>query len=230
MAFEFLFSSIPALPDDPGGGVDLTPARFAAMCADEGGDAAELTRALLMVFDLKAMERIEFGADPSETAVLSEAQLRDRTYLPEWLAKALSEDGSSRAYPFDTVWEAYYRELKDLAARKRSRFLSGWISWDVGLRNSISRFRASRAGEENDALVIEGLSEENRADYRPIMDNLINLMDGSFDSWREMDRTLNQLRIGKARELGPTYTFNMDELLSYTTQYVIMRGSSYLSN
>lgn len=230
MAFEYLFTSLPALPYDPGGNVGLDPARFARMCAEEGGVATRLTHAILMAFDLKAMEGARFGTGFSETAIYAEKELEEKARFPEWLLKALVSEEGGYAYAFDRVWEAYYRELFDLAARHSSRFLRSWVSWEVGLRNSVARLRAQRAGLEGTALAIEGISDQHPSIYRPVLDSLVSLMDGGFNSWREMDRSMNALRLFKARELAPQYTFNMDELLSYAVQFVILRGSPYLSH
>jgi len=229
MAYEYLFASLPALPDDPGGGIGLEPARFAAMCAEEGGHAAGLAHAVLMAFDIKALERMEFGAETSETAVYTQRELSERAALPEWLQKALVSEEGKYAYAFDRVWEAYYRELLRLACEHGSKFLKGWVSWEVGLRNVVARLRAQRAGKEGQELAIDGVSEEHPSAFRPVLDSLVSLMDGGFNSWREMDRSLSALRLTKARELAPPYTFNLDELLGYAVQFVILRGSPYLA-
>jgi hypothetical protein len=230
MAFEYLFTSLPPLPGDPGGRATLEPSRLAALCAEEGGTAARLVHAILMRFDLKALERMEFGSDPSETAVFSVKELEERTDFPEWLAVALGSEAKGRAYAFDRVWDAYFRELERLAGQSGSNFLRRWVSWEVGLRNAIVELRASRAGVDSAAFLVDGISDEHPAIYRPIMDSIVSFMDGGFDSWRDMDNYVNTLMLQKARTIAPAYTFNTDELLSYATQFVILRGGSYLSH
>ena len=230
MAFEYLFTSLPSLPGDTGGRVTLEPSRLAAMCAEEGGSAARLVQAILMRFDLKALERMEFGSDPSETAIFSKKELEERADFPEWLSDALGSEAKGRAYPFDRVWDAYFRELEILAGQSGSGFLKRWVNWEVGLRNAIAQLRAGRAGVDSAAYLMDGMSDEHAAIYRPIMDSLVSFMDAGFDSWREMDSYVNTLMIEKARTLAPAYTFNTDELLSYATQFTILRGGSYLSH
>jgi len=230
MAFEYLFTALPSLPEDPGGRVSLEPARLATLCDEEGGGAAKLVRAILLRFDIKALERIEFGSEPSETAVYSEKELEERSGFPKWLEKALASEAVGMAYGFDRVWVAYFRKLQALACRSGSRFLRSWVSWEVGLRNSVAEIRAGRAGLDKAGYLIEGISDEHSAIYRPMIDSLVSFMDGGFDSWREMDSLMSAQMLEKARTLAPAYTFNMDELLSYAVQFVILRGGSYLSH
>jgi len=144
MAFEFLFSSLPALPDDAGGPLSLTPAKLASMCAEEGGIAARLARGILIAFDVTALEMIGFGLDPFDMAIFTEEELTERAGFPEWLVRALDSDGGGYHYTFDRVWEAYYRELARLARETGSKFLKKWVSWEVGLRNEIAKLRAAR--------------------------------------------------------------------------------------
>lgn len=230
MAFEYLFTTLPPLPEDPGGRVTLEPSRLASLCDEEGGFAAMLVRAILMRFDIKALERMGFGSKPSETAVLSEKELEERSSFPKWLDKALASEVSDKAYEFDRVWDAYFRELKSLAVQSGSKFLRRWVSWEVGLRNAVAEIRAGRAGMDSAGFIVEGISDEHPAIYRPMIDSLVSFMDSGFDSWREMDRLMSALMLEKARTLAPAYTFNTDELLSYAVQFVILRGGSYLSH
>ncbi len=228
MAFEYLLSALPALPAEPGGGVSMAPSKLASLCSEEDAKTAELVRALLMEFDLRAMERIEFGVEPSESAVHTEAQLKERSDMPEWLKDALASERGDGNFSFDGVWRAYYEMLASVARGSGSKFLERWVSWEVGLRNAVARTRATRLGLSAEDVGVEGISEEHPSEYRPAVDALISHMDGGFDAWREMDRSLAMLRLGKARELAPPFTFNLDELLSYIVQFVVLRGSSYL--
>lgn len=200
------------------------------MCDEEGGLAARLVRALLMRFDISALEKMEFGSKPSVTAIFSEKQLEERSGFPEWLERAFASEESGRIYAFDRIWDAYFRELKFLAGQSGSKFLMSWVSWEVGLRNAIAEIRAGRAGVDATEFLMEGISEEHPSIYRPIIDSLVSFMDVGFDSWREMDRLMNTLMLEKARSLAPAYTFNTDELLSYAVQFVILKSGSYLSH
>ncbi|MFH1830142.1 MAG: hypothetical protein ABH871_05135 [Pseudomonadota bacterium] len=245
MAFEYLFTSLPALPRDPGGAVSLSAAKLASLCSDEGGTAALLTRALLFSFDIKALEQIEFGVDPSETALFDEKQLRQRENMPHWLKSALDSDGSAYSYPFDRVWEAYFRRLMKLACSLRSQFLMEWVSWEVGLRNALAAHRAMRHKALGEPLQIKDISKEYAYEFRPVIDTLISLVESGagpepfdfaqgklhrrVDSYKEMDRTVNMLKLAKARDIAPEYTFNLDELLSYVVQFSVIKQGGYLS-
>jgi hypothetical protein len=229
MAFEYLFSALPALPADPGSNVTLAPTRLAKLCAEEGGRAAQLVGAILMEFDVRALELMEFGAEPSETALYSEAALRDRQGFPEWLVRALARNAVGYAYGFDRIWEAYFEEMMRLARAARSTFFMRWVRYDAGLRNAVSKLRAQRSSEPERAFTINAFDVERASTYRPVLDALISFSDGGFDAWAEMDRLLVRIRLAKLRELAPAYSFNLDELLSYAAQYVLLRGSRYLS-
>ncbi len=229
MAFEYLFASLPALPKDPGRGVALSAANLASLCGEEGGAASFLSRSILLEFDIKALERMEFGVKPSETAIFDEKQLRERDGLPHWLKGALDSDGSAYSYSFDRIWEAYFFFLMKISTALRSQFLTNWVSWEVGLRNAIASHRASRHKAQAEPLQIQGISKEHPSEFRPIIDELISFAEAGFDSWKEMDRTLNALRLTKARELAPEYTFDLNELLSYVAQFSVIRQGGYLS-
>jgi hypothetical protein len=183
-----------------------------------------------MRFDLRALEMLEFGSEASETACFSERELEERSGFPEWLEKAFAADAGKRGYGFDRIWEAYFGELKSLAERSGSNFLRSWVSWEVGLRNTVAGIRAGRAGLDGAQYLMEGMSDEHQSIFRPAVDSLVSFMDGGFDSWREMDRFMSRLMLEKARSLAPAYTFNTDELLSYAIQFVILRSGSYLSH
>ncbi len=241
MAYEYLFAALPTLPRQPGAGLKIDAHKIIEMCDDEGGVAARIARALGMSFDLRAMERISRGTGPGETAVFEAKQIEERFGLPEWLSSALEDmnvaaserrgEDAVKIYGFEKIWMAYYAELWRIACETGAVFLQRWIPWDWGLRRAVAAHRASTMKAEiEDAQWQAGADEylEWAYDYRPAVDALISIEERGFDAWRRRDGLLASMRLARARELAPEYTFTLDEFASYLVQFFILKEVEYI--
>ena|GEM_PF-1559459 len=232
MAYEYLFSALPPLPERPGARVEISGRELCGMLRSEGSVAEDLGLAVLMAMDLKALERMDLDAKPGETALFSEEDLKDKSLLPFWLRQALEEEeikkGEGAGLPFDHVWSTYYQRLAQLAKDASCGFLGHWVSWDVGLRDALAACRARALGvdpEEAKSGTGLGLSEE---EFKSVIEALVSIKERDHSRWQDMDRLVATYRLDYARRLAPSYTFDLDELVCYVVSFVALRECMYL--
>ena len=232
MAYEYLFAALPSLPDMPGGRVEISGRELCSMLRSEGSVAEALGLVILMAMDLKALERMELGAEPGETALFSTEDLNDRGLFPFWLSHALEDKeikkGGGAGLPFDYVWSTYYQLLAELAKDTGCRFLSSWVPWDVGLRDALATHRARALGfspEEVKSGADLGLPE---GEFKPLIEALVSIKERDRSRWRDMDRLVAAHRLDYARRLAPSYTFELDELVCYVVRFIVLRECMYL--
>jgi len=231
MSFEYLLTALPPLPDTPGGKVPMSASELAGMCSDEDEGASQLSGALLIEFDIRAMERAAFGVEPGETAILKIDQIGSRKGLPAWLDSALSDFSREDAgqYSFDAVWSAFYKNLASVAMEFNSSFLTRWACFDSGLRSAVAAHRASRLRAEAPACLTAGICSDEPYDFRRVVDEIIEIEERKEGSWKAIDRLMASARLAKARDMSAPYGFNLDELLGYVVQFTVLKQSSYLS-
>ncbi|MBN1282366.1 MAG: hypothetical protein JXA24_01160 [Proteobacteria bacterium] len=230
MAFEYLFAALPSLPSGPGGRVGMPARELAAMCSAESGDAPLLSRALLVEFDIRAMERMAIGVDPGETALHTEEEIRAGQGLPAWLEGALADARSADGgdYRFDRVWRAHFANMFSLAEESGSGFLMRWACFDAGLRSAVAAHRSSARKEAARGCDIAG-SCGDPCDYRRVIDEMIDIQERGDGSWKALDRFVASARLARAGEMSAPYSFDLDELLSYVVRFTVLKHCQYLA-
>ena len=212
--------------------MEISGRELCGMLRSESSVAETLGLAVLMAMDLKAMERMELGANPGETALFSEEELKDKSLLPFWLRQALEEEeikrGEGGGLPFDYVWSTYYQQLAQLAEDTGCGFLGHWLSWDVGLRDALAAYRARNLGVDPEGAKSGmglGLSEE---EFKPVIEALVSIKEHDHSRWQDMDRLVASHRLDYAKRLAPSYSFDLDELVCYAVSFVVLRECMYL--
>ena len=229
MAYEYLFASLPVLPQALGEEIKLTPSELHHSLLSEGGEVEALGAALLLYFDIKALERIERGVDVGFTARFSGEALEDRTTLPPWIRVVLDASVHEQSgYAFDVVWRAYYKNLLELSNESSSGFMKSWIEWDIGLRNAIAEHRAAKLSMNPESYLFDFGISEKRNQFKPIVESLTSMEERGVGTWRDMDKLVGETRIEKVQSLAPAYTFDLDELMGYTVQYIVYKEFEYL--
>jgi len=231
MSFEYLLTALPPLPATPGGKVPMLASELARMCSEEDEGASLLSRALLVEFDIRAMERAALGVEPGETAILKIDQIKSRKEMPAWLDSALRDfsRGEAGRYSFDAVWDAFYRNLAAVAMEFESSFVMRWACFDSGLRSAVAAHRASRLKVEAPSCAADGQCSDEPYDFRRIVDEIIDIEERGEGSWKAIDRLMASARLAKARDMSAPYGFDLDELLGYVVQFIVLKQSSYLS-
>lgn len=229
MAYEYLFAALPPLPARPGGDVPLEPRALAEAFALEGGAAGVLGRELLMRFDIQALERIAMGGEPGETALFSPEAIADRQGLPHWLAEALAavEREEGEGFAFDAIWAAAYRHALERASAVGCAFLQRWIPWEGGLRAALALHRARAMEIAPERAVPDGLPALPDREYKTAVEGLTSIEEREGD-WRERDRFVAGRMLDLARDWAPPYSFDLDELMGYVVQFIILKQHAYL--
>ena len=110
-----------------------------------------LVRCCLHAIDTANAEFYLQGQDvflPGGSLARDEIEAKKR--LPSFVKIFLEEKdkGVRRGYSYDTLWEGYYAYAYALAEEFNCRFLIDYLSWEIGLRNSLVGLRARARGEE----------------------------------------------------------------------------------
>jgi hypothetical protein len=150
--YYFLASSLPSMPSALGERLAMP---FPEVCQlilrnIEPGDEP-LVRACLLAIDTANAEFFLKGQDVFLTGgILAREEIEGKRGLPSFM-KTFFEDrdrGVRRGYGYDNLWEGYYGYAYSLAGELNCRFLIDYLSWEIGLRNSLVGLRARVRGEE----------------------------------------------------------------------------------
>ena len=81
---------------------------------------------------------------------LTRDEIEAKKHLPLFLKKFFEEKdkGIGRGYVYDVLWAEYYAYAYSLAEDLNCRFLIDYLSWEIGLRNSLVELRVRMLGEE----------------------------------------------------------------------------------
>lgn len=229
MAYEYLFSALPPLPEKIGDKVAIGPVELWQLVCPEGGKVEKMARALFYRCDIRAMEMESLGIDPSGVAVIDEGSVIDKSKRPAWISELLERSDQNIATGFKGVWLTYYSRLIRTALRCGSSFVVSYSRWEMAQRNAMAERRGS--------LFAYAKGDESRFDdvgfiwpyeFKSLTEGLASQLERGFNAWKDVDEMVASLRIEKAKELAPEYSFTFDELMSYVTQYMTYREFSYL--
>ena len=230
MAYEYLFSALPSLPERLGDEVRMKPLELWQIVKAEGGACASLVRAILYAEDVKILERMSLGLEPADGAIHSSEELKDKSSLPPWLRSSLADvEREKGEYEFRKAWKSYYENLFEVAEGCNSSFLKDWTCWDLGLRDAVAQFRSNQDYVDVNYGGIDYFEGHPPAsEYKPVAESLVSLKERGVDQWGDMDALIGNKRIEKAKELAPAYCFDLDELISYVVQYMVFKEFEYL--
>jgi hypothetical protein len=150
--YYFLASCLPSMPGTLG---EKVPQPFEKICAlilrnIEPADEP-LVRCCLHAIDAANVEFYLQGQDVFMSGgILTREEIEAKKGLPLFLRSFLEErdKGIHRGYSYDALWVAYYSYAYSLAEEFGCRFLIDYLSWEIGLRNSLVDMRARARGDE----------------------------------------------------------------------------------
>jgi hypothetical protein len=179
--YYFLASSLPPLPSSLGEKLSLP---FDEICQTilrniEPGDEP-LVRCCLLRVDTGNAEFFLQGENvflPGGS--LTREDVEGKRHLPLFMRAFLDDRdrGLRRRYVYDSLWEGYFAHTLSVAADVGCRFLTDYLSWEIGLRNSLVGLRARALGEEPDEYQVlaragshdfSALLSQWRAQYNPL--------------------------------------------------------------
>ena len=210
----YLLSALPPLGhfgDRP----PLSLAQLREHVADHPGPQA-VVDALLLADDLLQREAVLAGElETPEPTVLTSDQLRDEQPLPDYLVGTPTEHIFRIAG--DTVWAAYFHHVADLAARRRSGFLTAWVGLEVAVRNALAAARAQALDLAADDYVVAAELADRDAD-----------LEATVNEWASARTPLEGLRaLDTARwrwldENDRWFSFSDDEIAAYAARLVLL--------
>jgi len=188
----------------------------------EAEGPVDMVKALLLSDDLLQREAVlagEIRPAQADVAVLSLSQTTDEQLLPDFLMpEAGDEDkGAGRPIAVDLIWQRYFRYTASIARRARSRFLSAWVGYEVGLRNAMVAARAEVLSLDPQPYVVA-----------PELGNPDRIIDEALSEWAAAPNPLAALEaLDKVRwrwlgQQEPWYGFNDDEVAAYTAKLMIL--------
>ncbi|TFG35297.1 MAG: DUF2764 family protein [Nitrospirales bacterium] len=151
-SYYFLARCFPPVPLSLG---EKVPVSFSEICGlvlrnIEPGDEP-LVRCSLMAVDTANTEYFLQGQDVFlPGGYLTREEIEGKRNLPSFL-RAFFENRDRkvrRGYVYDDLWESYYGYAYSLAGELNCRFLMDYLSWEIGLRNSLVGLRARERAEE----------------------------------------------------------------------------------
>ena len=193
----------------------LRPVQLLEHVADSPSLRA-LVETLFLFDDLLQREAFLAGeVEEVSPVVLTPGQTRNEAPLPAYLAPGAEDvPGALKA---DGLWDACFRHAEDVARRRGSAFLAGWVGHEVALRNALAAARAKRLGlEESDYLVATDLATSH--------EDLIKVL----SKWTAAPTPLAGLRVLiEARwawlaEHDAWFTFSDDELAAYAAKLMLL--------
>lgn len=142
---------------------------------------APLIESQLLAIDVTNFENLHQGRPMFiEGGILTQEDIERRKNLPFFFQTFIEEKerGIRRPYLFDVLWEKYYTFSYSLAQEKNCLFLKEYLSWEIGLRNSLVTMRAKERGVDvRDYLVLphmgyqdfSTLSSQVKSQTNPLM-------------------------------------------------------------
>lgn len=150
--YYFLACCLPPMPLSLGERVSLPFSEICQLILRNIEPADEpLVRCCLHAIDTANTESILQGRDlflPGGS--LTREEIEGKKHLPSFIRTFLGDRdrGVRRGYEYDNLWEGYYAYAHSLAEALGCRFLIDYLSWEIGLRNSLVGLRTRIRGEE----------------------------------------------------------------------------------
>ena len=139
--------------------------------------------------------------------------------LPQFLEDFLRRKeegglGGASGYLYDSLWQAYYAALAEMAA-DAGGFLADWVAWEVPLLNSLARWRTDALGVDAEG----GLLETPPA---PVSHHELVSRASEEPDPMARERLLDAARLEAIESLSGADPFSIDAVLAYLTALLIL--------
>jgi hypothetical protein len=211
----YLLSALPTL-GELGSQPPISVTALLEHVVESGGNSV-LLEALCLSDDLLQRQALISGEiKEAEPTVLTSAQIRDEESLPEYLVPSEVDDTAHLAS--DMIWESYFRYVSSIASAYNSKFISRWVSYEVGLRNALAIARAKALNlDPQEYLVADDIGLEY-GDFSAFVnewtaapDPIAGLKVLDFARWQWLT------------DNDAWFTFNDDELIAYGAKLMLIQ-------
>ncbi len=150
--YYFLASCLPPMPLSLGEKISLSFEDICGLILRNIESADEpLVRCCLHAVDTANVEFYLQGQDVFlPGGILSREEIEARKHLPLFMKIFFEErdKGVRGLYGYDALWERYFAYAYSIAQELDCRFLTDYLSWEIGLRNALVELRARTQGKE----------------------------------------------------------------------------------
>ena len=217
--YNYLLSVLPSL--EPIGSVPpMSKSDFFAMVTDAKGPVRTV-EIILLSDDLSQYEAFlskEIDKNKIDLAVLSLEKAENESVLPDFLiAEEENKDKENSRLAVDELWSRYFRHAVKVAKRSRSKFLKGWIGFEVGLRNALTSARALILDLDPQAYLVCPELAETDTDYT----NIISAWHAASNPMTALE-VLDKARWDWLEEHGDWYSFTAAEIEAYAAKLILL--------
>ncbi|MDP2644347.1 MAG: hypothetical protein Q8P24_05370 [Desulfobacterales bacterium] len=221
MAYEYLLTALPPLPDQPGSALPISAETLREMIKFEEHELSEFTEHLLRAIDVQNLEFFDLDKEHATRKATEPVEgIRDQKDLPAWMKQGLVATS-------DIVLDAYFKQLMAFLEERGAEELMEWFRWEIGLRNALVGHRARKIGIPPDPYYVAPDFGLKSIEYTSVFNDLKEL-DPQAEPFAE-DRFIAQVMLGRLKSATPEYAFDFTEIIGYVIKFLILARVEYLS-
>lgn len=176
---------------------------------------------LLLMDDLIQREALlagEIGPEQVDLAVLVLSAADQEPALPAFLLPDEPSEGQANPrLAVDAIWSRFFDHAAHTAKRAGSRFLKGWVAFEVGLRNAVAAARAQGLDLDPNAYrVAPGLADRDQ-DFTAAVSAWSSAADPLAG-----EQVLDKARWDWIEEHGRWFSFRADEIEAYAAKLILL--------
>ena len=188
----------------------------------ESKGPVDVVRTLLLSDDLLQREAVlsgEIEPDQVDLAILSLPQAKDEQPLPYFLAPEQEDEieGFINPIAVDRIWQRYFHHAAKIARFNRTRFLTAWVKFEVGLRNALAKARSEALELDPGPYLVAAELGDPDTPFGDILDEWV-AASNPLTALEALDRVRWRWLIEHER----WYSFSDDEVAAYTAKLMLL--------
>ncbi len=175
---------------------------------------------LLLMDDLIQREALmagEIGPEQADLAVLNPGPSEPVPSLPAFLLGEDPSEGGDARLAVDAVWSRFFHHAARVAKDTGSRFLKGWVGFEVGLRNAVAAARAQGLDLDPAAYRVAPELGDRDRDFTAV----VSAWSSASDPLAGQE-VLDKARWGWVEEHGRWFSFKADEVEAYAAKLILL--------
>jgi hypothetical protein len=176
---------------------------------------------LLLMDDLIQREALlagEIGPEQVDLAVLTLNPTDPELVLPVFLLPVDPSEGQDHSrLAVDALWSRYFHHAARVGARTGSKFLKGWVGFEVGLRNAVATARAQGLDLDPTAYLVAPDLGDRDLDFTAV----VSAWSSATDPLAAQE-ILDKARWEWVEEHGRWFSFKADEIEAYAAKLILL--------